>query len=494
MSASIVSFIRRAVSRDWSTQELAEFYRVEAALLQAGMRVVSDRGVTDEGDPWFVFCRADDEEVLIHFARIDGRYLISAPGFGGDATGYNFHTLVRDLVDRQPLLQAPRARGNVVLHPSALLVMLVATLLLKSGHAAEAAAAKSQDGSAAGTGRDLASGDMALIGHAVAGLGVATQESAAVVSAALFVAVMSDDTSMPTMIISAPVPQPDAGFHQAMILAPVTDETAAHAVTGQGSVTPNEPTLPAMAAMANEPARHEADTAAWQQQAAGVAPGTNVWTAPGIGGLDLALKAFPIPAMASVDVAVVMASPAALPLGSHDLAESLLKAFAGQQPIIHTDVVPDALATPLHQSAHTSASVVQPGLPHTVMPPTQTLTPPPTPPVVTTATVTADPVVVAPAVASDPTLVATVQPVQPVSAPVPQTWPDLKAVLAIMQSFAADVGNHLAVVVTGNQVIEYDFYAIDHNAGAVSAVTYDFPDGSHLSLVGLPSELPHAPH
>jgi len=43
---------------DWSAQDVAEFYRVEAILVQSGLRVTSARGLTDEGDPWFVFCRA----------------------------------------------------------------------------------------------------------------------------------------------------------------------------------------------------------------------------------------------------------------------------------------------------------------------------------------------------------------------------------------------------------------------------------------------------
>ncbi len=77
MSAEVFSLFgrRRATPRDWSTPEIAEFYRVEAALLQAGLRVTSDRGLTDEGDPWFIFCRAEDDEVIIHLARIDGTVL-----------------------------------------------------------------------------------------------------------------------------------------------------------------------------------------------------------------------------------------------------------------------------------------------------------------------------------------------------------------------------------------------------------------------------------
>ncbi len=73
-------------SGDWSQQELAEFYRVEAASIQAGLRLSLDRGVTDEVDPWLVFCR-EDGEVFLHFARIDGSYVIVSDMVGEPLVG-----------------------------------------------------------------------------------------------------------------------------------------------------------------------------------------------------------------------------------------------------------------------------------------------------------------------------------------------------------------------------------------------------------------------
>jgi hypothetical protein len=489
MSASIVSFIRRAVNRDWAAQELAEFYRVEAALVQSGMRVTSDRGVTDEGDPWFVFCRAEDEEVLIHFARIDGRYLISAPGYGGNVTGHNFNALVRDLVDRQPVLQTPRPRGNVVLHPSALLVMLVATILLKSGHAAEAAAAKMQDGHAGATDRGLSQADLVLIDHAVANLSIGAQESAAMLSAAVFAAAMYDDTSLPTMVISAPPPpQPEGAFQPASLLAPPADDGSGHFVAGQGSSTPEAQALPAVATTSANQAPHDSGSASWHQAAQGGASGPGVWIESGAASPDSGLRAVPLPPTGPTDAITAAISLGDAPIGSHDLAESLLKAFAGQQPIIHTDVIPEALTAPLQQSAHTVAGSTPALAPHTVAPPAEM-------PVTEAATAAVAPSPATtpstPVVTTPPTQAETAQPVQTVTA-TPQIWPDLNTVLATMQTFAKEVGSHLAVLVTGNQVIEYDYYAVDHNPASVSAVTYDFADGSHLSLVGLPSELPHS--
>lgn len=137
MSARVVSLVDWiAPQRDWSQRELAEFYRVEAALLQAGLRIETDRGVTDEGDPWFVFCRADDGEVFIHFARSRGEYLIAGPGYDGLSRGRDFAALTRDIISRHPLVQTPAGRkSNVFMHPAALLIAIVGTAFFKTGEA-----------------------------------------------------------------------------------------------------------------------------------------------------------------------------------------------------------------------------------------------------------------------------------------------------------------------------------------------------------------------
>ena len=74
MASQVLSFLRRSVhSTDWTREELAELYRIEHALVQANIRLETDRGLSDEGDPWFVFCRADGE-ILVHISRFDGQY------------------------------------------------------------------------------------------------------------------------------------------------------------------------------------------------------------------------------------------------------------------------------------------------------------------------------------------------------------------------------------------------------------------------------------
>lgn len=139
MNAQVLSFFRPApfAQGDWSQQELAEFYRVEAATTQAGLRLVTDRGLTDEGDPWFVFCRAEKGEVFIHFARYDGQYIISAEAMDGVLQGSNFRALLTQFTASNPaFLQFPRqtSGATLLIHPAALLAAIVASAcLLGSG-------------------------------------------------------------------------------------------------------------------------------------------------------------------------------------------------------------------------------------------------------------------------------------------------------------------------------------------------------------------------
>ncbi len=140
MAAQVLSFFQRSprlapAPADWSQQELAEFYRVESALIRAGIRVGTDRGLSDENEPWFVFYRADDGEVVIHFARIDGEYIIAGPAYEEIARGFDFTALVRNLVARHPLIRRPDNGSNISIHPAALLVAVVGTAFFKTGEA-----------------------------------------------------------------------------------------------------------------------------------------------------------------------------------------------------------------------------------------------------------------------------------------------------------------------------------------------------------------------
>ena len=135
MSLNTVSFFNFAASsrsRDWTQQELAEFYRVEASLVRANIEVETDRGRSDEGDPWFVFCNARTGEIIVHFARFDGTYVVASPALDGCARGCDFRALIEAQIASHPLIIPKSASGGkLFIHPAALLIVLVATCFFK---------------------------------------------------------------------------------------------------------------------------------------------------------------------------------------------------------------------------------------------------------------------------------------------------------------------------------------------------------------------------
>ncbi len=119
--------------RDWTQQELAQFFRVEWALGQAGISVESDRGISDEGDPWFAFCRAGDGEVIIHIAREGQVYILA--GFLSDRIqrGRDFNELVERLLAEHPAKTLDkRGESNVIMHPATMLALLVLIAFMNS--------------------------------------------------------------------------------------------------------------------------------------------------------------------------------------------------------------------------------------------------------------------------------------------------------------------------------------------------------------------------
>ncbi|GEP12732.1 hypothetical protein [Methylobacterium gnaphalii] len=132
--STVIPFVRATSVRRglWSNQELAEFYRVEAALCRAGMAITSEHGLSDEGDPWFVFCQPNGE-VIIHFARIDGNYIIASDVLDNTIRGPDFRALIDEIARLRPdLLPIPRVSEGtkLVVHPASVLAALVAAAAL----------------------------------------------------------------------------------------------------------------------------------------------------------------------------------------------------------------------------------------------------------------------------------------------------------------------------------------------------------------------------
>jgi len=524
MSAQVFAFLRRpAEPHDWSAQELAEFYRVESALIQAGLRVVSGRGLTDEGEPWFVFCRAEDDEVVIHFARIGGRYLISAPAYCGTATGHDFRALVRDMIERHPVLR-PRPKGdNLFFHPMALLVVLVTSAFLKSGRAAGAAPAKAATGEAitwkhreakpvGETARAEARAQHeALIVLAITAIAAPVQAEAAVhmVSAAVHPADLANqrpEQPAPPRYVSVnashsvmsslapPMPDPvapiesphSASPHMAPQLGPTPIPGAAGAI-GPVQISPS-----AMVAV---------DTQA-HLSISEPASGAQLLPLSALSGIPKAeldlLHALNVPNYVPYVATLPAILSIALQTGVHtgvvhsDVTDTSFPAPATPPPVAE----PAAASPPVAEPAAASPPVAEPA----AAPPPVAEPAAAPPPVAEPAAasppghhhhVTEHTAALAPASAlyagssaPAPTVEATP------SSGVPMT--DMSSLLGAVEQFeiAAGAGNS-ALVVTSHAAIFYDVAATTANYGAVAAVTYDFGDGFSISLVGLPAELPH---
>jgi hypothetical protein len=125
--AQLFTFVRKRAlePQDWTNAELAELYRVEAALCGARLTPETDRGLTDEGEPWFVFCRADGE-VVVHITRSGGYYRLFSPVLPQPILGVSFADITKQFIAEMPVKVTGASR--VVVHPSALLSVLVGTL------------------------------------------------------------------------------------------------------------------------------------------------------------------------------------------------------------------------------------------------------------------------------------------------------------------------------------------------------------------------------
>jgi hypothetical protein len=128
---SIVQFYwgasREKQPQGWSTQEIAEFYRIADIMARAGLRVEIDQGETDEGEPWLVFVRPETDDVVAHFARIDG-FFVSVSSLTQDVyRGRDVRSVINQMLERHPLM-VPRSEegGKLFLHPSVVLTAFVA--------------------------------------------------------------------------------------------------------------------------------------------------------------------------------------------------------------------------------------------------------------------------------------------------------------------------------------------------------------------------------
>tara|TARA_R100000935_G_scaffold6374_1_gene13935 strand:+ start:21952 stop:23670 length:1719 start_codon:yes stop_codon:yes gene_type:complete len=145
---TVTSFLQQpsmlpATVTGWSNQELADLHRTQRILALAGIATQVDHGLTDEGDPWFVFMDSQNE-VFVHFSRFDGAYIVTSQMQEKPIKGDSLQDLVAEFAQRvKPVTQVGRADQNVVslaersrnvvrIHPSAALAALVWSIYLMS--------------------------------------------------------------------------------------------------------------------------------------------------------------------------------------------------------------------------------------------------------------------------------------------------------------------------------------------------------------------------
>jgi len=499
MAAQVLSFFQRSPRQapaptDWSQQELAEFYRVEGALIRAGIRVGTDRGLSDENEPWFVFYRSDDGEVVIHFARIDGEYLIAGPAYEEIARGFDFTALVRNLVARHPLIRRSESSGNLSIHPAALLVAVVGTAFFKTGEAraAETGATSAQSGHhrpallSSSSNAGLTGGAAANVFQQPAydSVRVPANQAVLIMAAALFASDYGVDPASfdpaAHAAISAAAAALDFGGVSAAPLPSsggIALASASHAV-----VVDNAPTqavssvLSLVAILSSLPLSGEAPASA-----DGLLAG-----AGGFAHHDLTLMPLPASADAgnwAIDVRLGLDLRGLPSVEAVQLVRGLIGDVGAQKiSVIEVAKLPDILADLIAKGDHFN---VTPSTPATPTPEPVTAEPIPAP---TEGVATPAPSIPTPAAPQpNPPLVEPQPVAQQPAAPQPATpafaTPDL--VKQFIDYFIAHTGS-VEIMVQGTTIVMFDAHIL-HDASAVThltSMTFNFADGGAISLVG----------
>ena len=527
MTGFVVPFMRRkTASSDWSQAELAEFYRVEAALLTTGMRIETDRGVTDEGDPWFVFCHADDDrDVIIHFARDGGRYLVSASSLGGTQAGSDFRALIRQLLGRYDEIAARRREaasdnsGKVVLHPAAMLWVLVALAFLKSTEA------QSLEGN---TTNHTSSGQEPLLSP--------SRDSGINPLSPVISYALQSITVTWVVAIDLLASEPRMSSSDAFLPWLVTESlTAADAALTFAAIIP-----PASAA---PDGGHNAPETGWIGHV-----GSSSVPEPGIAPIAVSQHPLPghvdhpvtfenIPTASAHSAAEMMQTPAVVePMalaparlaGDTHAMSADAETNTASKAVEGSQLLPESLAVALGHAIHLTggysveniaghakealnALSAADGSESTVIG-TQGLAVVQNPVASSISLPAGQANASAPVLASgnvtpvslhsaDPAPIVAISSAAPTPAPGPATalisrpassdQAELAVATSAVHEFLAWVPQ--AKIISGpDTLIVYDPLAVDIDLAHVRALTFDFSDGSHISLVGLPSELTHA--
>ncbi|MBO9544845.1 hypothetical protein [Caulobacter sp.] len=512
MAAQVLSFFQRSPryaptpSVDWTQQELAEFYRVESALIRAGIRVGTDRGLSDENEPWFVFYRSDDGEVVIHFARIDGEYLIAGPAYEEIARGFDFSALVRNMVARHPLIRRADNNSNLSIHPAALLVAVVGTAFFKTGEARAAetgAANPPQSGHARPA--LLSSSSNAGLTNGVAPVGfqqptydsvqVPANQAVLILAAALLASDYGVDTASldasARAAISAAAASLDFGGAPAQhsqdssaLLMPTT-----HATVIENTPVQTVSSVLSLVAILSTMPQLEASASEGMIGGGGGSGGGNGGGGPPSHGIELS----PLPAPTSDAANWALDVRLGLSLSGLPSVEAvqLIRGLAGDTgaqkiSVIEVAKLPDILAELISKGDHYAvtppSAPAAPAEPVVTTPVAETPAAPPQDSLTSTPTPT------------EPTDTAPIQtPVAPTPIPTPAPLPAAPTSPFVSSDLVKQFIDYfmahtmvVEVMVQGTDIVMFDARIL-HDASAathLTSMTFDFADGGSISLVG----------
>ncbi|MFT0891712.1 hypothetical protein [Pseudochelatococcus sp. G4_1912] len=101
MSSNVASHLpTQSGNSGWSATEFTELQRTIKRLTDAGFIVEAGWGVTDEGDPWFVFINECDGDLILHLMRLNNSYTAIAPALSGSLHALDLQTLAIETVQR----------------------------------------------------------------------------------------------------------------------------------------------------------------------------------------------------------------------------------------------------------------------------------------------------------------------------------------------------------------------------------------------------------
>lgn len=112
----------------WSQSEQSEFLRAVQILRRTGLPIITESGLSDEGDPWTVFLREDTGDVVVHICRIEGHVIAASAASPNVVSGPSFRSVIDRILKSQPLvLPTTQSSSSLFLHPSVVITAFIAT-------------------------------------------------------------------------------------------------------------------------------------------------------------------------------------------------------------------------------------------------------------------------------------------------------------------------------------------------------------------------------